>query len=151
MAGINNSPVSVASHPGTNCFRYKEPPWQLLSLIEKEGYLEAGMRGRLIGVSNERHNMFLLHIDLTEFEDFNRQFESKNYFDKDGVPRLSAREAGYHKEPAESFYVGNREAVDFCDVEEAERLRLYDNYRRAGAGTSYVQWLEDQVLAGVAR
>lgn len=117
-------------------------------VLDKEGYLETGMRGRLVAVSHEHDDMFKLHVDLSEFDDFNRQFESANYYDKDGVPRLTAREAGFHKAPKDELYVGNGEEVDFCEVEEPNRLVLYETYRKASANTTYVQWLEDRVLAG---
>ena len=119
-------------------------------ILDKEGYLETGMRGRLVAVSNEHDDMFKLHVDLSEFDDFNRQFESANYYDKDGVPRLTAREAGFYKVPKDELYVGNDEDVDFCEVEEPGRLGLYETYRKVSANTTYVQWLEDRVLAGAA-
>jgi len=119
-------------------------------ILDKEGYLEAGMRGRLVAVSNEHDDMFKLHVDLSEFDEFNRQFESANYYDKDRVPRLTARESGFYKEPKDEVYVGNDEEVDFCEVEEPNRLGLYEAYRKTAAALSYVQWLEDRVLATAA-
>lgn len=119
-------------------------------ILDKEGYLEAGMRGRLVAVSNEHDDMFKLHVDLSEFDDFNRQFESANYYDKDGVPRLTARESGFYKAPKDEIYVDNNEDVDFCVVEEPNRLALYELYRKAGDNLTYVQWLEDRILVGAA-
>lgn len=116
-----------------------------------EGYLEAGMRGRLAGVGNQHDDMFRLHIDLTEFDDFNKQFESANYFDDHGKPCLTARESGYYKEPKEDFYVGDDQEVDFLVIEDADRLKLYQNFTQDGAGKTYVQWLEDRVIASDAR
>lgn len=116
------------------------------AVLDKESYLEAGMRGRLVATSAGRNDMFKLYIDLSEFEDFNRQFESANYYDKNGVPRLTAREAGFYTGPAEEIYVGEDEEVDFCEIEEPHRLRLYEEYLKAAAKVTYVQWLEDRIL-----
>jgi len=69
--------VSDGVHPAVT---FKAP------ILDMEGYLETGMRGRLVAVSNEHDDMFKLHIDLSEFDDFNRQFESANYYDKNRVP-----------------------------------------------------------------
>lgn len=118
---------------------------------DMEGYLEAGMRGRLMAVSNQRDDMFQLHVDLTEFDDFNKQFESANYYDKSGVACLTARQSGYYKEPKEHFYVGNDQEVDFLVIEEGGRLSLHQEFVKGGAGKTYVQWLEDRVLAGLAK
>lgn len=119
-------------------------------ILEQEGYLEAGMRGRLVAVSNEPDGIVKFRVDLAEFDDFNRAFESANYFDKAGVPCLTAREAGYYKDAKESIYAGAADEVDFCEVEASPRFALYAEFRQSAAGRSYVQWLEDRVLAVAA-
>lgn len=116
-------------------------------VLDKEGYLEAGMRGRLVAISDEHDDMFQLHVDLAEFDDFNRQFESANFYDKNGRACLTAREAGVYKEPKEWFFVGNDDEIDFCEVEEAPRCALYAEYQKTASSLSYVQWLEDRLLA----
>lgn len=118
---------------------------------DKECYLEPGMRGRLVLVTDKHDDIFKLQVDLTEFDDFNRQFESANYFDKNGQACLTAREAGYLKAPQEDIYVGLDDEVDFCEMEDAARMVLYAEYQQQAAGRTYVQWLEDRVLAGAAK
>lgn len=124
-------------------------------ILDSEGYLEPGMRGRLVAVSNMREDTFKLHVDLSEFDEFNRQFESANYYDKSGVPRLTAREAGYYSGPEETLYVGLQDNVDFCEAEEPARLELYADYCKAAdgaaSGLTYTQWLEDRVIASQSR
>lgn len=120
-------------------------------VADKEGYLEAGMRGRFASVGPVRDDMFKVHVDLAEFDEFNRQFESATYYDKDRVPCLTAREAGFYKGAKETFYVSLDEDVDLsCCVEAPERLQLFAMYKAAGVKMSYVQWLEDRVLGVVS-
>lgn len=62
----------------------------------------------------------------------------------------NGRESGFYEEPKEALYVGLDEEVDFCEVEEANRLGLYESYRQSAVAVTYVQWLEDRILAGSA-
>lgn len=112
---------------------------------DQEGYLEPGMRGRIVAVAVEDDDLLSFTIDLAEFDGFNAAFESSNYFDKSGRPCLTAREAGRYK-PNESFWGGRSDELPMI-LEASGRLDLFTKYQSANAGVSYVQWLEDQVLA----
>lgn len=116
------------------------------SVLVYENYMEPGMRGRLVSISNERDDMFRLLIDFTEFDEFNQQFESRNYYDKNGVPCLTARESGYYKGSGH-IYVDNDSEVDFFEIEESERLKLHVEFQAGQSDKTYLQWLEDMVLA----
>lgn len=118
---------------------------------DMEGYLEAGMRGRLVASNEQRGGRFEIYVDLTEFDNFNKQFESANYYDKSGVPCLTARQAGNYKEPKENFYVDSDQEVNFLVVEEGGRLALHQEFVKSCAKSTYVQWLEDRVIAGLAK
>lgn len=115
-------------------------------VLDMEIYLEPGMRGRLVSASHRHDGMFKLEVDLTEFDEFNKQFESANYFDKAGVACLTAREAGYYPEGNESFYAMLDQPADYLALEDDSRLQLYRDYLASGSSLNYVQWLEDRVL-----
>lgn len=115
-------------------------------ILDMENYLEPGMRGQLVGISERQDGMFKVLIDLSAFDDFNKQFESANYYDKNGVANLTAREAGYYTGPSESFYAMLDQPVEYLVIEEAARLELFRKYQAAGTKLNYMQWLEDQVL-----
>lgn len=117
----------------------------LKSVEDLEGYLEPGMRGRIVAVRDEDDDLLSFTVDLAEFETFNAAFESSNYYDKDGNPRLTAREAGYYK-PIEEIWSGRSDEVPMS-LEDSGRLNLFTAYQDAKVGLSYVQWLEDLVLA----
>lgn len=112
---------------------------------DQESYLEGGMRGRLVGVLRDEEEYISLAVDLTEFDEFNKQYEKANYYDKSGVARLTAREAGFYK-PSESVYVGPNDDVEVLVIEDAEALLLYKRYQADGGGKSYVQWLEQMIV-----
>lgn len=134
------------------------PVVEFLSEIEhQEGYAEKGMRGRLIS-AGEDFGMVVLTVDVGEFADFNRSLESANHYDKDGVPRLTAREAGMYPESGhERVYLASDQASGIDEsfdesfdevfrVLDAEALALYQEYQRLGSELSYIAWLEQQVL-----
>lgn len=110
---------------------------------DQEGYLEKGMRGRIIGIEKEDNDTFSFKVDFQEFEDFNKQFESSNYYDEKGNPTLTAREAGYYK-PQDTVWADIGYEVPW-EVEEDYRLKLYNKYKASPEGKTYVQWLEDYV------
>jgi len=116
---------------------------------DQEGYLEPGMRGKLVSFTEEDDTVVRFVVDLTEFDAFNRPFESANYFDKSGDPTLTAREAGYYpKDHRESLYVDeNDELGVIAHVVEGGELALYSEFREAQSKdhVGYTQWLEHQV------
>jgi len=114
-----------------------------------EDYAEPGMRGRITGVRSVESDEGLLKIsvDYSEFDKFNRQFESANYYDKAGKTTLTAREAGYYK-PADTLYLTQSEDAPFEIVDDAHAA-LYEKYMRSDAqssGVGYIQWLENLVI-----
>lgn len=112
-----------------------------------EGYPEVGMRAQLVGCPevNTSDNTLKLTFDFSAFDDFNRPFESANYYGSNRQPNLTAREAGYYSEQ-ESFYFMLDEDVEHNFVlDDTESLRLYAEYRKSGFSGTYVQWLEQIV------
>ena len=68
-----------------------------------ETYAEGGMKARVIGVipkytslPDPQEHVYILHIDYSEFDEYNKQFETYNYYDKNGDPILNARQAGFY-------------------------------------------------------
>lgn len=116
---------------------------------EQEGYLEARMRGRLISFTEEDDTLVRFVIDLSEFDAYNRPFESSNYWDKSGKATLTAREAGYYPEDhREALYADENAAVtDLADIVTDDKLGLYSEFLSAAPGEAYTAWLESQVKA----
>lgn len=61
-----------------------------------ESYAEPGMRATLTG-GKMSHETLILDVNYAPFDEFNRAFEPKNYYDKSGAPTLTAREANPYK------------------------------------------------------
>lgn len=114
---------------------------------DHETYAEPGMRGRLVGAQMESHDdVIKLFVDYSEFDEFNKGFESANYFNREQVPCLTAREAGYYN-PQDHIYVDtNRSIEGVMEVVEGEALSLFAEYNASSKAVSYTQWLETEVL-----
>lgn len=122
---------------------------------DMEAYAEGGMRARVVSVeaqdtrSRDKHDhVYKITFDYTEFDEYNRRFESSNYYDKNGKPTLSAREANWYN-PQETIYFGSPELwpfEDYFEVNGEERRQLVAEFKASGE-TDYVAWLEQKVLA----
>ena len=118
-----------------------------------EVYAENGMRARIVNVIEDVHHdndhenqVHKIVVDYTEFDEFNKQFESSNYWDKNGQACLTAREAGFYKE-VETLYFGSPELWPFEDyftLLDEKKNNLLTEFKRSGF-TNYVEWLESLV------
>lgn len=116
------------------------------AIEDKEGYLEKGMRGRVTGAIVDGDDLVTLTVDLTEFDEYNKAFESKGYFDKNRNPVLTAREAGYYKPVDTVYFDADEEMNGFMEIESAEALAIHQEYLSSGSLKPYVQWLEEALL-----
>jgi hypothetical protein len=118
-----------------------------------EAYPESGMRARILYIHEQftdnedpREHLYRIVFDYSEFDDFNRQFESSNYYDKDGVARLNAREAKQYQ-MQETIYFGSPTLFPFEDyfvfLNEHQK-NLLALFKESGHD-NYVEWLENQV------
>ena len=120
-----------------------------------EGYPEGGMRARIVAVENKYTSRADLHehihnltFDFSEFDEFNKRFESSNYFDKNHNPTLTAREAGFYKDKEELFF-GSPKLWPFEDyfADMSENSRKLSEEFKASGETDYVAWLEEKLTA----
>jgi len=113
---------------------------------DSESYAEPGMRARVMSAKGpDSDSVLSIEFDFDAFDEHNRLFERANYYDKHGVPRLTAREAGQYK-GRDSIYFELDQLLDGLMIVEAEsQVALFEEFKAAGEGT-YVSWLEAQVL-----
>lgn len=127
---------------------------QFTSKIEDmEAYPEKGMRARIVSIDEQDTHMVDLHdhlykitFDYSEFDEFNKSLESSNYYDRNGVACLTAREAGMYA-PDELIYFGSPKLWPFEDYFTTLDVRqnaLLVRFKESGA-TNYVEWLESQI------
>lgn len=111
-----------------------------------EGYAEAGMRAHLKALNHRDDDEVSLEFDYSAFDEHNKLLESANYYDKNQQPTLTAREAGYYT-GGDDFYVTTEQDTDLIfTVLSDSQSALIQEFTASNAG-SYVQWLEQQLLA----
>jgi hypothetical protein len=106
-----------------------------------EDYPEAGMRGVItkINVNHDRgydrDTVLIVEVDHTDFDEFNKPFESSNYYNGKQVPCLTAREAGlysaktrYYMSP---FHLPTGPEAMMTLVDSAS-AKLHDEFQKSG-------------------
>ena len=117
-----------------------------------EHYVESGMRAKLVKVVNHdpketdpHYQVWELHVDFEPFDEYNKAFESTNYYDDKGHACLTAREANLYK-PQDVIYIGPGQfgtmfsPVDKDLVNSHEKVQA--EFRREGTQEPYIAWLE---------
>ena len=120
---------------------------------EMESYPEGGMRARIVSIKSKdtdisdlSDHLYLIEFDYSEYDDFNRLFESANYYGRDQVPNKTAREADHYKK-LETIYFGSPQLYPFEDYFQLASQRhekLHEQFAKSSED-DYVSWLEQQV------
>jgi hypothetical protein len=115
---------------------------------ELETYAEPKMRAHLVSVSMSEADIAILTVDYTAFEELNKTLELANYYDKHGNAVLTAREAGQYT-PQEDLYVDWSDLDGILSALPTATHGLFEEFKSSGQ-ESYVNWLEEQLLAARA-
>lgn len=115
-----------------------------------ETYFEADMMARVINIFNEMEDHFGIVFTVEAHDDYNKDFETANYYDNTGNACLTAREADMHpnrNHMNEDVYFMNDDRVeDWFEIVSDDGTELFSQYESMPrAGMSYVQWLETRV------
>ena len=117
------------------------------SILDLESYVEPKMRGRIVSSQIKHDDCVEIVVDFTEFDEFNEQFETANYFDKDHNPSMTARQAGFYNMTNEKlFFMIDQDLDESFEIESDGRVALFEKYVRECDSKTYVQWLEDQLI-----
>ena len=124
----------------------------LPAIVDYEGYLEVGMRATVVNISGYDESdpedpVFKMDLSLEGHDDRNLAFElCREFYDRNGTPCLSAREAGMYG-LSDFLYLGNNWATIFklVDPGDANLVAQYNSSKHMVPNMSYVQWLEDFV------
>lgn len=124
------------------------------AIDDAEGYLEAGMRARVVDATIS-HDHVSLRLDAGPFDDHNRRFETANYFDAQDRCVLSARDAGHYPEggivrvylspPGDGTGLGDRDLASLFTIVEDGASPLYARFLATGE-PSYTACLEALLL-----
>jgi hypothetical protein len=117
-----------------------------------ECYAEAGMRARLVRIKkvdlrDTEDEYYELELDFEPFDEFNKGFETTGYYDNEGRPVLTAREAGFYK-AQDTIYPNYTNVMDILKPVDSSTAELVERFKQSGE-TNYVAWLECQVLGMV--
>jgi len=86
-------------------------------------------------------------FDFGPFESHNVALEVRAYYDKHGLPTLTARESGHYKAVDRYWFMVD----DDMPFELIGDLRAWEAYRSEPREVSYVEWLEAHYCASVAK
>lgn len=66
--------------------------------IEKwESCIDSGMMAEIVNIeSPDEYDTSKVLFDLNKFDEYNDRFAQRNYYDKNGEPILTAKEAGFY-------------------------------------------------------
>jgi hypothetical protein len=77
------------------------------SFEDMETCIDDKMVGRLVGVERVDAEVFILDVDLNDWEEDNDKHAKTNYYDRQGQPEYTAKQAGcYPKNGVERVYLG---------------------------------------------
>ena len=129
---LSAGPIAVEFGPGIEDF---------------ECYAEPKMRAHLVAVDFHQDDVVLLKFEYSEFDEYNKAFESANYFDKNGEPTLTAREAGYYSIKEDIYVMAHDDLqAKMLTLLNSSSLALIAEFKNSGQ-KSYVRWLEEQLTA----
>ena len=109
-----------------------------------EGYADQGMRAHVTSFESFGDGVVKVHVDFSAFDEFNKAIEKPNYFDKNGSPTLTAREAGQYQATDILFMDEGDNLAHFFALLNPQNV-LVDEWRQSQTTDSYVTFLENQV------
>ena len=112
-----------------------------------EYYAEAGMRATITDVtvqnSNPKDMVIKVGVSFVDFDEYNKKYESSNYYNDEGKPKWTAREAGFY-EVVGYFYAGNNvhDVLKLADPASRKLFDLFSADKVSQPNITYVEWLE---------
>lgn len=109
-----------------------------------EWYGEQNMRATITGIEDYHDETIHIAVSFAKFDEYNKQFESANYYDRNHNPVWTARQAECYNVEDHVFVMDTDKFEDY--FVELKRNDLYERYVASGTSDSYVSWLEDQLV-----
>lgn len=89
---------------------------------ENEGYADPNMKAVIVNVEfniynndlNDRNIVHKVMFNFAQYEQHNAIYEQYNYYDKNGIPCLNARQAGFYN-PVDYLYFDNNLPFEIVD------------------------------------
>jgi len=99
----------------------------LPGVADLECYAETGMRAVIVSCRDVDNDVFRMGFDFRPFDAHNAALESANYYDKNGIPSLTARESGFYNPttPEEHIYFdADRGTLEYFKLIENDSQEL---------------------------
>ncbi len=110
-----------------------------------EVYAEPGMRATLLSGVDQGDDCTKVRVSFAKFDEFNKAFESANYFDKSGSAVLTARQANQYDVEDDIYFTATAPVTEFVILDSRSATLMARYKAEATSGLSYVAWLEQQV------
>jgi len=110
-------------------------------------YLQIGMKGEVVGMK-DKGGYYELYVNLEPFESYNDKFDKKIWYDRNGWPNLTGKEAGFYpNNHVESIYLDVDQDVKFRIVEKTTfTTDLFELYLKDDVEKGiYNEWLENVI------
>lgn len=108
-----------------------------------EDYADKGMRLTITGIRSDHDEVAVLAVSYAKYDEHNKAFEKRNYYDKQGKPCLNAREAGFYKEH-DSMYVMETDDPNefFVGLDDNSNRWIKSYLEHRNKDETYVAFLE---------
>jgi hypothetical protein len=114
------------------------------------GDFSPNQRARIVGVTKKEDDLALITVDMSEFYDYNCQVDEGNHYGPDRNKLYKWHELdSYPKDHKTDLYVGEI-VIEFKLVGDRFTRFLDDWTADKSNNLSYVEWLENKVMEGVA-
>lgn len=110
---------------------------------EFETYAEYNMRCTISNVRRKRAKVIAVDVNYGKFEEYNKQYESRDCYDKEGNPNLTYREAGLYEVTDTLYFDENSNPNDYFSLIPSSTSSLQTMYmKEKNVNETYIQWLE---------
>lgn len=107
-----------------------------------ECYAEKGIRANISKITLS-HDCVCVYFDYSDFDNYNKQFETSGYYDTQRNPVLTAREAGFYHEKESIYFDQDSKPNDFFVEVGDSNNSLYAAFsEKKLSGETYMAFLE---------
>lgn len=124
--------------PSDNMVTFVQEPFE-------DGYVEAGMKGKILSVQWTSDNCVKIVFDLDPFRLHNKELESPNYYDSNGNPCLTATQKGNVPNTDNYYFDLDDNVEDFFTLSTSKLWDKYISDVDSKSTMSYTAWLEKQL------
>jgi hypothetical protein len=108
-----------------------------------ESYPDKGTRLTVYGMRDDKDDVLALQVSYHKYDDYNTAFEKANYFDKEGRPCLTARDAGFYNVKDTLYVMATDNPNDyFISLDALSNVFINRYIDEKRDGETYVAFLE---------